>query len=226
MEIPRLGVELEVQPPAHATATAMLNPSLVCDLHHSSWQRQILNPRSEARDRTCLLMDTSWIPSAGAAATGALHLFHRFLHRAGQQRARRQPTPPRQPSARAARPCAPAQAGGRTQSTCRQPRTCGNEAATARASRIHGGSTAGGPASGPSGAGEERAQVSAAFKDLDTDPGAARHGLRALLGPALTYTRARGRRSNQAGHAPDDTDSRRPSPRGRPAAAWCSPPRT
>jgi len=31
--------------------------SCICDLHHSSQQRWILNPLSEARDRTCV----SWI---------------------------------------------------------------------------------------------------------------------------------------------------------------------
>jgi len=36
MEIPRLGVESELQVPAHTTATATRDPSLVCDLHHSS----------------------------------------------------------------------------------------------------------------------------------------------------------------------------------------------
>ena len=35
--------------------------SCVCNLHHSSWQYQILNPPREARDRTFLLMDTSQI---------------------------------------------------------------------------------------------------------------------------------------------------------------------
>ena len=30
-------------------------------LHHSSWQRQILNPQSKTRDRTHILMDTSWV---------------------------------------------------------------------------------------------------------------------------------------------------------------------
>ena len=37
---------------ANATATAMPDPSCICDLHHSSWQRQILNLLSEARART------------------------------------------------------------------------------------------------------------------------------------------------------------------------------
>ena len=31
-------------PAACNTATATQNPSLICDLHHSSWQRHILNP--------------------------------------------------------------------------------------------------------------------------------------------------------------------------------------
>ena len=43
MEIPRLGVELELQPPAYARATATRDPSRVCDLHHSSRQRRILH---------------------------------------------------------------------------------------------------------------------------------------------------------------------------------------
>ena len=33
----------------------------VFNLHHSSWQRQILNPLSEARDQTHVLMDSSGI---------------------------------------------------------------------------------------------------------------------------------------------------------------------
>ena len=44
-----------------ARATAMWDPSRICNLHHSSWQRQILNPLSEARDRTRNLMVPSWI---------------------------------------------------------------------------------------------------------------------------------------------------------------------
>ena len=54
----RLGVKSEVQPPAYATATAMQNPSCICDLHNSSWQHWILNPLSRARDHTCILVDT------------------------------------------------------------------------------------------------------------------------------------------------------------------------
>ena len=60
MEVPRLGVELELLLPAYARATTP-DPSCVFDLHHSSWQRQIVNPLSEARDRTCNLIVPSWI---------------------------------------------------------------------------------------------------------------------------------------------------------------------
>ena len=56
MEVPRLEVELELQLLAYATATGTGYLNHVCDLHHSSQQRQILIPLSEARDRTCNLM--------------------------------------------------------------------------------------------------------------------------------------------------------------------------
>ena len=56
MEVPRLGVE-----PVYTTATAMRDPSCVCNLHYNSRQCQILNPLNEARDQTCVLMDTSWV---------------------------------------------------------------------------------------------------------------------------------------------------------------------
>ena len=42
MEVPRLGVESELQLPTYTTAIAMPDLSRICDLHHSSWQRQIL----------------------------------------------------------------------------------------------------------------------------------------------------------------------------------------
>ena len=52
MEVPRLGVQSELQPPAYATGTATRDPSCICNLHHSSRQCWILNPLSKARDRT------------------------------------------------------------------------------------------------------------------------------------------------------------------------------
>lgn len=50
MEVPSLGGTSELQLWAYATATAMPDPSRTRDLHHSSQQRWVLNPLSEARD--------------------------------------------------------------------------------------------------------------------------------------------------------------------------------
>ena len=61
METPRLGVELDIQLLAYTTATATWDLSRVCELHHSSWQLQTLNPLSKARDQTRVLMDSSWV---------------------------------------------------------------------------------------------------------------------------------------------------------------------
>ena len=72
MEVPRLGVELELQVPAYTTATATQDPTYIFDLHHSSWQHQMLNPLGEARDRTCILMDASRFRYHGTAS-GTLH---------------------------------------------------------------------------------------------------------------------------------------------------------
>ena len=58
MEVPGLGVKLELQLPAYTTVTAKPDLSLICKLHHSSQQHQILNPLSEARDRIHILVVT------------------------------------------------------------------------------------------------------------------------------------------------------------------------
>ena len=50
IEVPRLGIESELQLLVYTTATATQDPSH--DLHHSSRQCRILNPFSKARDRT------------------------------------------------------------------------------------------------------------------------------------------------------------------------------
>ena len=42
-EVPRVGVQSELQPPAYTRATATTDPNCVYDLHHSSQYQQILN---------------------------------------------------------------------------------------------------------------------------------------------------------------------------------------
>ena len=59
MEVPRLGVKLELQMQAYATASATPDPSCICDLHHSLQQHLILYQMSKARDQTCILIHTS-----------------------------------------------------------------------------------------------------------------------------------------------------------------------
>ena len=58
-EVPRLEGISEPQPLAIATATA--DQASICNLHHGSWQRRILNSLNEAGDRTCILRDASQI---------------------------------------------------------------------------------------------------------------------------------------------------------------------
>ena len=61
IEIPRLGVESELQLLAYTTAAAMRDVSCICDLHHSSLQHQICNPLSKARDRIHVLLHISQV---------------------------------------------------------------------------------------------------------------------------------------------------------------------
>ena len=61
MEIPRLGMESELQLPAYTIATATRDPSSICDLHHDSQQGWIADPVSKARDQTYTLLDTRQI---------------------------------------------------------------------------------------------------------------------------------------------------------------------
>ena len=58
MEVSRLEVKLEPQLPAYTTAPATQDPSLICDLHHSSQQRRILNPTEQGQG---LKPASSWI---------------------------------------------------------------------------------------------------------------------------------------------------------------------
>ena len=50
MEIPKLGIELELQLLAYAPAMATWDPSHIFDLYRSSWQCWMLNPLNEAGD--------------------------------------------------------------------------------------------------------------------------------------------------------------------------------
>ena len=61
MEVPRLGVESELQLLAYVTAMATWDPSGVCNLNQSSLQWQILNPLNEARDWSGILMGCSQV---------------------------------------------------------------------------------------------------------------------------------------------------------------------
>ena len=61
MEIPRLGVELELQRPAYTTATVMPDMSHVWHLNCNSRQHQILNLMSEAKGQTCILINTNQV---------------------------------------------------------------------------------------------------------------------------------------------------------------------
>ena len=61
MEVPRLGVQLEQWLLSYTRATATRDWNRIFNLHQSSWQCQILNPLSEAKDWTLNLMVTDQI---------------------------------------------------------------------------------------------------------------------------------------------------------------------
>ena len=73
MDVPSLGLGLDLHLPAYSAATATQDFSRVCNLHHSSRQRQVLNSLSEARDRTHNLMDTSQVHYHWATTGTPLH---------------------------------------------------------------------------------------------------------------------------------------------------------
>ena len=62
MEVPRLEVESELQVLAYTTAKATPDSSCVLRPRPQLATMPILNPLREARDRTCILMDTSQVP--------------------------------------------------------------------------------------------------------------------------------------------------------------------
>ena len=73
MEVPRLGVKLELQLSAYTVAIATWDPS------QGSWQHWILNPTSEARDRTHILMDTSQVRNPLSHNGNSFSLFLKTL---------------------------------------------------------------------------------------------------------------------------------------------------
>ena len=72
MEVPSLGVKSELQLPAYATTTA--TPSHICNLHLSSRQGWILDPRSQTRDQTRKLVVSSRL-CFRCATTGAPEMY-------------------------------------------------------------------------------------------------------------------------------------------------------
>ena len=58
MEVPGLGVKSELQLTAYSIATAVSDLSCICKLCCNFWQYWFLNALTEARDLTCILMDT------------------------------------------------------------------------------------------------------------------------------------------------------------------------
>ena len=62
MEVPRLGVELELQVPAYTAGTQQCHIWAVSATYpHSSQQCRILNTLKEAKDQTRILMTLCWI---------------------------------------------------------------------------------------------------------------------------------------------------------------------
>ena len=59
VEIPRLGIELELQLLAFATDTEMWDRA--ASATYTTRQCCILNPLSKARNQTCIFMDTGWV---------------------------------------------------------------------------------------------------------------------------------------------------------------------
>ena len=78
-EVPRPGVELDLQLLAYAIATATWESRRVCDLDHSSQQHWILNPLRKARDWTCILIDTSQVHYPWAT-TGTPAIFFKLAN--------------------------------------------------------------------------------------------------------------------------------------------------
>ena len=78
MEVPKLGVELELHLLGYTTATATWDPSSICNLHFSSQQHWVFNPLIQDRDWTCILMDASPVHLRWATKGTPYFLFFLF----------------------------------------------------------------------------------------------------------------------------------------------------
>ena len=80
MEVPRLGVKLELQLLASVSATAVQGSKPHLPLTTQLMAMPVLNPLSEARDGTHILMDTSWVCYCWATTeTPVPHLLYPFF---------------------------------------------------------------------------------------------------------------------------------------------------
>ena len=61
MEVPRLGVEWDLQPLTYTTATARWDPSHICDLHHSSYNAGSLTHWARPGNQICIFMGTGLV---------------------------------------------------------------------------------------------------------------------------------------------------------------------
>ena len=75
MEVPKLGVEKELQLMTCPTAAATPDPSHIYVLHRSIGQLQILNPLSEARDQIHILIDTRRVLNPLSHNRNSQHIF-------------------------------------------------------------------------------------------------------------------------------------------------------
>ena len=84
MDVPKIGVKSKLYL-LDCMPTTMRDPSLICDLQHSSWQHWILNPLSEARDETDIVMNTSQVCNPlSHTRNSLLFLFFFLLRRRGR----------------------------------------------------------------------------------------------------------------------------------------------
>ena len=75
IEVPRPGVESELQLPDDAPATSTLDPSHIYHLGCSLWQCEILNPLGKARNRTRILTVLNQLNHNGNSLSFPLNMY-------------------------------------------------------------------------------------------------------------------------------------------------------